>query len=112
MTLVDAVYAVNIEDIWPLAYKGNEKFRTLGGIVSFFLPKILLLGGIVFFILIIIAGVGLIAGGGAGDAHATESRKNIITYAVVGLIIMFGAYWILQIINFITGGMLKDILGS
>jgi len=111
MNLIKAAYAVDIREIWPLAYKNNDKFQTLGGIVSFFLPKFLLLGGVVFFILIILAGVGLVAGAGSGDAHATESRKNVITYAVVGLILMFGSYWILQIINYLTGGALKDMFG-
>lgn len=111
MKLADTVYAVDIEDIWPLAYKDNPQFQTLGGIVSFFLPKFLLLGGIVFFILIIIGGIGIISGAGSDDAHATEGRKKFLTNAVIGFIIMFGAYWILQIINFVTGGALKDILG-
>lgn len=98
---------IDIGETWRLA----QKFPSLSSLVSSFLPKILLAGGIIFFVLIIIAGLGVIAGTGSGDTHANENRKNFLTYAVVGLIIMFGAYWIIQIINFITGGSLGGIIG-
>lgn len=94
-------------DIWPW----SKNFTSLADLVSFLLPKALLLGGVIFFILIIIGGIGMIAGAGGADAHAAENRKKALTYSVAGFIIMLGAYWILQIINYITGGALKDILG-
>ena len=97
---------VNIADYWTPA----EKFPSLGSLVSGLLPKILLLGGIIAFILIVIAGVGMIAKAGSSDTQGTENRKNILTYAIAGLIIMFGAYWILQLINYITQGALDGIL--
>lgn len=103
-----AVYAIDIGD--PDIWRWAQNFGSLADLVSFLLPKILLLGGIIFFILIIIGGLGMIAGAGSGDAHANEGRQKALTYAVVGFIIMIGAYWILQIINYVTGGALGDIL--
>lgn len=97
---------VDIGKEWPLA----QNFPTLSSLVSSLLPKILIFGGVISFIIVIVAGIGVIAGAGSGDSQATESRKNILLYALIGLIIMFGAYWILQIINFVTGGALQGIL--
>lgn len=96
---------VDIEQAFPLA----RNFPSLASLISFLLPKFLLLGGIVFFILIIIGGIGIISGAGSDDAQAAEGRKKFLTNAVIGFIIMFGAYWILEIINYITGGALRGI---
>jgi len=97
---------VDISQKWPLA----KNFPTLSSLVSSLLPKILIIGGVIFFFIIVISGLGMIVTAG-GDEHAAESRKNILTFAIIGFSIMFGSYWILQIINFITGGALGSILG-
>lgn len=94
---------VSIGSSWPLSCERGG-FCTLSEMVSSLLPKFLLIAGVIFFILIVIAGVGVIAGAGSGDAQGMENRKQFLTYAIIGFIIMFGAYWILQIINFITNG--------
>lgn len=91
---------------WQLA----QIFPTLSDFVSHLFPKVLLLAGIIFFILIVVAGIGVISGAGGDDAHAKEQSRAFLTYAVIGFIIIFGSYWILQIINYITGGSLSGIL--
>lgn len=98
---------VDISKEWKLA----QNFPTLASLVSSILPNALLLGGVICFIIVVITGFGVVTGAG-GDEHAAEGRKNILTYAIIGLTIMFGAYWVLQIINFITKGSLGNILGS
>lgn len=107
MAFPDQAMAVDIGSVWPLA---TVMPNTLGGMVSYLLPKALLFGSLVFFVLVIIAGFGLMSGSG-GDPHAQEQAKNFLTYAVLGLVIMFGAFWILQLLNFVTGGSLNSLLG-
>ncbi|OGF99439.1 hypothetical protein A2Y99_00155 [Candidatus Gottesmanbacteria bacterium RBG_13_37_7] len=97
---------VDIGETWPLA----TIFPDLGSLVSTLLPKALLIGAVIAFFLVIIAGLGMIAKAGSGDAQAAEGRKNILTYAILGLVIMFAAFWILQIINYVTQGSLDEIL--
>lgn len=97
---------VTIGSTWPLSCEKGG-FCTLSQVVSSLLPKIILIGGVIFFILVVITGVGLIATAGSGDAQGLESRKQFLTYAIIGFMIMFGAYWILQIINFITNGAIN-----
>lgn len=100
---------IDIGKEWKLSGEtGKGGFGTLSSLVTSFLPKILLLGGIIMFVIIALAGFALVAG--SGDKQATEKGKNVLTYAIIGFIIMFGAYWILQIINFVTGGALGGIL--
>lgn len=101
---------VSIGSAWPLSGgDGKGGFGTLSDIITKLLPKALLLGGIIMFIIAVLAGFALIAG--TGDKQATEKGKSVLTYAVIGFIFMFGAYWVLQIINYVTGGALGDILG-
>lgn len=101
---------VDISKEWQLSGgDGKGGFTSLASLVTFLLPKVLLLGGIIFFIMVIIVGFGILKGAGSEDAQAKEKTKNYLTYGLVGLSIMFGAYWILQIINYITGGSLKNL---
>jgi len=94
----EAFAAVDIGSEWKLA-----QFDSLGKLVSTFLPRILLLGGIIFFLLSVYAGFSFMTSAGSDDAQAKEKWRQILTYGVIGLIIMFGAFWVLQIINFILG---------
>ena len=86
-------------------------FKTLGGFISSFLPKALLFAGIIFFLLTVAAGVMVIAGAGSADAHNQERAKSFLTNAIIGLVIIFTSYWIVQIISFITFGSLKGLVG-
>lgn len=99
---------VDIGQVWRFAQV--PEFKTLSGLFSFILPRVLILGGVMFFIMIIIAGLGVIMGAGSDDPASKEKAKNFLTYSIIGLIIMIGAYWILQIINVVTGGSLDRIL--
>lgn len=88
----------------------NVGFGSLGNLTSALLPKFLILGGVIFFIMVIIAGLAVLRGAGSEDAQAKEKWHQILTYGAIGLIIMFGALWVLQIINYITDGALNSIL--
>lgn len=102
MDLVAEAYAVNISAEWPLA----SPFPTLGDFVTRLLPIALIFGGVIFFFLVIVSGFSILGGAGSDDAATKAKWHQILTYGAVGLIIMFSAYWILQIINFVTGGSL------
>ena len=105
MGLINPAYAVNIEEVWPLA----TNFQSLGELVTSFLPIFLLAAGVIFFILTAFAGFSMITSAGSDDAQAHERWRMILTYGVTGLIIIFSAFWVIQIINFVTGGSLKGI---
>jgi hypothetical protein len=99
---------VDIGSAWPLA----TLVQTPAALVSGLIQPIMLIAGIIFFILIIIAGFNIMSASGSADAHAQEKWKQVLTYGAIGLLIIFASYWILQIINFITKGSLNGLLGS
>lgn len=97
---------VDIGQKFPFA----QNFQSLGQLVSSFLPNILLLSSIIFFILVIIAGLGVVMSAGSSDPQTQEKARSFLTYAVIGLIIIFSSYWILQLINVLTFGSLKGLV--
>lgn len=99
---------VKIEDFYPPAKNGQ--FQTLGGFISSFLPKVLIFAGVIFFFLIVIAGLGVITRAGSEDAHGQEQAKSFLTNALIGFVIIFASYWIVQIISFVTFNSLGNLI--
>lgn len=98
---------IDIAQCWKLA----TNFPSLASLVSKLIPIVFLIAGLIFFVLFILAGFNFLTSAGSDDAHAKEKWQQILTYGAIGLIIIFAAYWILQIINYVTGGVLKGIVG-
>lgn len=71
------------------------------GMVSGFIKLILVIAGLAFFFILVIGGVKWILSG--GDKAHTEGARNQITAALVGLVIVFSAWAILQLINTFFG---------
>jgi len=71
--------------------------------VNLVVRNIFIVAGLILFMLIIYSGFIFISG---GEKEVTKA-KDILTTAIIGLLIMFAAYWIVQIIKIVTGA---DIL--
>lgn len=80
-----------------------EKFSTFGVLVTVIVKNAFVLAGVISFILLIFGGFGVIVGAGGGDTKKLEQSKQTITYAVIGLIIVVTSYWIVQVIEKLTG---------
>ncbi len=74
---------------------------TIGDIVSKILPYILTLSGFLLFIFLTSAGLDYMLA--SGDPKKMEAAKEKLTAAIIGFIIVFTAFWIFQIINYIFG---------
>lgn len=79
--------------------KVSDVYSNPAFLVNLIVSNIFVLGGIVFFFLLLLAGFKFITGGQKG----AESAKDIIQTALIGFIIMFAAYWIIQIVALLTG---------
>lgn len=78
--------------------------RTVGELVSRLLPNVIVAAGVVFFILIVFFGIGVIkAAGNAGDAKSTAQAKAALTWSVIGFLLVVSAFFILQIASTLTG---------
>ena len=80
---------------------------TISGIISALISLIIIIAAIAFFFILIIGGIRWIMSG--GDKANTEAARNQITAALVGLVIVFAAWAILQLIDAFFG---TNILGG
>jgi hypothetical protein len=87
----------------PNVFAPAKNFTDIGSLVSVIIPNAFVLAGIITLILLILGGFGIIAGAGSGDTKKMEQGKQAVTGAVVGLIVIMGSFWIVQIIEKLTG---------
>lgn len=78
-------------------------FDTFGDLVSVIVRNAFVLAGIISFLLLVFGGFGVIIAAGSGDTKQLEKGKQTITYAALGLILVVTSYWIVQIIETVSG---------
>lgn len=74
---------------------------TFGKLVSVVVKNAFVLAGIISFLLLIFGGFQVIVG--AGDTKKLEQGRQAIVGAVVGLLLVVSSFWIVQIVERITG---------
>ncbi len=86
---------------------GTNKIQTGGytsnptSLISSILPTVYIVAGLILFIYLVVGGFMLIAS--AGNEKQAEGGKQAVTNAIIGFVIIFASYWIIQIIQIITG---------
>jgi uncharacterized membrane protein len=72
-----------------------------GQLISAILPTTLVIAAFILFIYMIVGGFMIISS--SGDAKKADEGKQALTNAIIGFVIIFTSYWIIQIIEIITG---------
>lgn len=85
----------------------EQGIKGLGTLVSTVLSNVYIFAGLLLLILIIFGGFKMISASGTRDAQKAASARNTLTYAIVGFLLIFASYWIIQIVEKVTG---TDIL--
>lgn len=75
----------------------------IGMYVSNIITAAISISGIILLFLLIGGGIGMIKGAGKSDPKAVEQGKQAATSALIGFIVVFSAYWIVKLIETITG---------
>lgn len=76
-------------------------FSELGGLISVLLPAIVWLAGFATFLYLLMGGFKYLTAG--GDEKAVAEATKMMTSAVIGLVIVFGAWWGIRIIETVLG---------
>lgn len=82
---------------------GIRTIGTVGNIITGLLKNIYVLAGIILFILLIVGGLSFIMGAGEENPEKAKKGKQAITAALIGFVIIFCSFWIIRIIETITG---------
>jgi hypothetical protein len=77
------------------------KSLTISSLVSKAFPYIFAIAGVGLLLMIIAAGFSLMTS--AGDAKKMEAGKNRLTYAIVGFLVIFTAFWVVQLFGMAFG---------
>jgi hypothetical protein len=92
----------NLGDCLLLNTSGDkvaDKYDTVTTIVNPIVANVFIFGGIILFVMVFYAGFKFISGG----SKAKDEARTMLTTAIIGMIIMFIAYWIVQIVKYVTG---------
>lgn len=89
---------------------GADTGATIPGLISYAISILFVVAAVIFFFMLLIGGIKWIISG--GDKGQTEAARNQITAALIGLIIVFGAYAITRLINFVFGIDIFDITNT
>jgi len=102
--------AFNIKDQFSLGTSNGAhdpisgSIYATGGIfdiVSVVIRNIYVIASIILFIFIIAGGMGMILN--AGNVDKQKQSSQTLTSAVIGFLILFASYWLIRIIQVITG---------
>ena len=105
-----------MKELLAIVYIGNEwfiqsqlsigrarQFSTPGALITIILKNVFILAGVLLLVIIILGGVSYISGAGNNDPKKAAAAKQTITNAIIGFLIIFTSYWIIKIIETITG---------
>lgn len=95
-----------IINLAPSAVSGAKGFEglssiTVGGILQGAITLVLVVAAVIFFFMLVVGGIKWILSG--GDKGQTESARNQITAALIGLVIVFAAWAIANLLGSLFG---------
>lgn len=80
-----------------------ETFPTIGSLVSILIKNVMVIAGIITFIMIVMIGWKVIQAAGQGESDKMSQGKDALKAAIIGLVLIVSAYWIVQIVQYVTG---------
>ncbi|OGM21156.1 hypothetical protein A2714_03070 [Candidatus Woesebacteria bacterium RIFCSPHIGHO2_01_FULL_38_9] len=100
-TLFSTVLAQSPINISPGGQFSGLNNITIANIISALIILVLIVAALVFFFMLVWGGVRYITSG--GDKAQTEAARGQITAALVGLVIVFAAWAIINLVNIFFG---------
>lgn len=93
---------LNLGDCYTLGLGGDKVsdiYSQPTVLINTIITTLFVASGLIFFAMIVYSGFKFISAGTKGKDEA----KTIMTTAVAGIIVMFVAYWIVRILEIVTG---------
>lgn len=92
---------LNLGDCYALNSSQTVKdvYTSPSVLVNLLVRNVFVIAGILLFLLFIYAGFLFVT----GNVKGKDKAKEVLQAALIGFLVMFSAYWILQIIKVVTG---------
>lgn len=92
---------IDFESLEKVTLKDKFVGGTIGDIVSALIPYIFATAGILLLLYLIYGGYQFMFS--RGDPKAVQQAKGVMTTALIGFVIVFVAFWLVQIIGRLLG---------
>ena len=79
------------------------QFQSVWALISTILPNLYVAAGLILLFFLIFGGITIILGAGKGESEEAEKGKKIITNTLIGFLVIFLSYWIIRLVEIITG---------
>lgn len=100
---------VNIGDYFRIGGESiSHVYPTFGDFFSTILFNLYTFAGVILLGLLIFGGFNFIIGAGKQESGQMEKAKKAITAALAGFAIIFASYFIIQLIETVTGAKILD----
>ena len=96
---------INIQQqFFQMQPAAQSVFENPASVTNRLLPNIVVVAGLIFFLLILGGGFAMVKGAGGESSPQTAAKaRAAITFALVGFLLVVGAYFILQVVITMTG---------
>ena len=78
-----------------------DRFGSPAQIINVLMPNIFAIASL--FVFLIIVGAGFKRVMNPDNKKSTEEGKKALTYGIGGFLLLFASYWIVQLIQYVTG---------
>lgn len=96
--------AVDLRESYTLTPGGDpvaDVYETPADLINLILPNLFMFVGVI--LILYIFGAGFMMVQNPDSSKTTDDAKKRLTYAILGLVLLFASYWIMQIIELYTG---------
>lgn len=96
--------ALELKDAYLLNAQGDtvaETYSSPAALINTLLPNVFTIAGLIMFVFIVGAGFKIVMN--PDDSKAVGEGKKAIGYAIGGFFLLLAAYWIMQIVQYVTG---------
>lgn len=94
--------AIDIGNAFNSPYGRNANF-SLGALASTAVSLGIVVAGVIMLFFFVGGGFMVVSGAGNNDPQAAAKGKQAVTWAIIGFFVIFVAYWVIRIIELITG---------
>lgn len=97
---------VNLKDTYIKDTNNLYGENSVYDLLNAVLPNVYIIAGLILFLYAVVGGFLLISAGSNPDQ--AKNGQKIISNAIIGFIILFASYWLIQIIEIVTGVKILD----
>lgn len=90
---------LSINGVGTISDPVGNQFSNLASVVSVFFRYVFAFAGIALLLYLLLGGFSYLTA--MGDPKKAESGKQKITYAIIGFIVIFAAFWLTQLVDYI-----------